>query len=127
MARPKRQFSDEEVQKIAEYALTNCNTLTIANALDIPFNTLTRRFGKLLKQKRAEHRATLRQYQYNLAKDNSQMAQFLGKNELNQTDKQTIAHEGATPAISEEVRQAVSGDASKLKRKLSQVIPFKEA
>ena len=83
--------------------LNNCNTETIANALNIPVNTLKRHFGRLLKTKRAEHRALLRAWQTELARNNSQMAIFLGKNELDQTDKQEINQQvqGLTVNVSE--------------------------
>lgn len=88
--RPKRVFSEQEKAQIERMGLDNCNTETIANALNIPVNTLKRHFGRILKNKRAEHRANLRSWQTELAKNNSQMAIFLGKNVLDQTDKQEI-------------------------------------
>lgn len=99
MARPKRVFSDEVIQNIAEYAQQGCQNKTIANILNIPLTTLKRRFGKLMMVKRSERRQILRQYQMNLAKTNPQMAIFLGKNELEQTDKQTINNESTDKPV----------------------------
>ena len=93
MARPKRQFTDEIIQKISEYALDNCHIDTIALALDIPKTTLIRRFGTVIKQKRAKGRVELRANQAKLSKTQPAMAIFLGKNELGQVDKQVIVDE----------------------------------
>ena len=107
VGRPKRTFTEQEKTRIEQMALNNCNTETIANALNIPVNTLKRHFGRLLKTKRAEHRVNLRKYQMDLAKQNSQMATFLGKNVLDQTDKQIIKHESGIPVPNEAEKQAL--------------------
>ena len=90
MARPKRVFTDEEIQQMEEYALDGCQNGTIATLMEIPNSTLIRRFSKKLTKKRAERKQRLRLIQTNLALSNPAMAIFLGKNELNQTDKQVI-------------------------------------
>ncbi len=107
MARPKRQFSDEELQKIDEMAQNNCHMDTIALALDIPLTTLVRRFGREIKQKRALGRTELRQTQVKLSKTQAAMAIFLGKNELNQTDKQEITDKpiDSIPLTVEEIKE----------------------
>ena len=106
MARPKREFTDEETKKIEQYARLNCNTETIANALDIPVNTLKRRFGRVLRQKRAEGKVDLRKGQCNLAKISSDMSKFLGKNVLGQKDKQEITTIFKAKEMSEAERNA---------------------
>lgn len=88
--RPKRVFKQEQVQEIERLALMNCNTNTIAVVLDIPFKTLERHFAKKLRHCRAKWKANLRDNQEKLSKTSADMAKFLGKNELNQTDKQVI-------------------------------------
>lgn len=95
MARPKLVFTDEQKAKIEQMALNNCHIDTIGLALGIAKNTLIRHFGTFIKQKRAEHRAELRKAQYEKAitgKDAGLLI-FLGKNELDQTDKQVIVDE----------------------------------
>lgn len=92
--RPKRQFNEEEVSLITEYALNNCHLDTIALALGIAKTTLVRHYGTIISKKRAEGRVRLRAYQANLAKNNPAMAIFLGKNELNQTDRQEVYQSG---------------------------------
>lgn len=93
MARPKRVFTDEEIEQMERHALNGGQNGTIATAMDIPFNTLKRRFGKRLSKKRAERKLLLRLRQTLLAVSNPAMAIFLGKNELNQVDKQEIRTE----------------------------------
>ena len=113
MARPKRQFSDKQVQEMEGYALDGCQNNTIATILDIPMTTLKRRFGKLLTKKRCERKQILRHNQSSLAVNNPAMAIFLGKNELNQTDKQIIKTETSTPVLSEAQIKATA-DASRV-------------
>ena len=85
--RPRRVFTEEEQRRIRQLALNNCHVDTIAMALGIPKQTLVRVYGTFITQKRAEGRAELRENQRKLAKTNPAMAIFLGKNELEQTDK----------------------------------------
>ncbi len=116
--RPKRVFSDEDVAHITEMALNNCNTETIANVLEIPVNTLKRHYGRLLKQKRAEHRTKLRTAQAKAITEGvPSMLIFLGKNELNQSDKQEIKHTGQVLAVSEAEREPLREAAKVYKEK----------
>lgn len=93
--RPKRQFTDEQRAQINQMALDNCHFETIAMALEIPVNTLKRHFGRFIRQKRAEGRTILRRNQVKMSKTIPAMAIFLGKNELEQSDKQEIKHAGS--------------------------------
>ena len=117
--RPKRQFTDEEKQKIEESALNNCHIDTIALGLGVAKNTLIRRFGTFIKQKRAEGRIRLRGYQVDLAVNNPAMAIFLGKNELDQTDKQIIATTSETPIFNDTEHQALKEMCNQYKLRLS--------
>lgn len=47
---------DEQIEQMQEYALAGCQNNTIATKINIPIETLTRRFGKLLTKKRAERK-----------------------------------------------------------------------
>ena len=102
MARPKRVWTDEQKQLIDEYARNNCHIDTIALALGVPKESLVRSFGTIISQKRAQGRIELRQAQRKQI-NTPAMAIFLGKNELNQSDKQDINHSGeiqlTAPAI----------------------------
>lgn len=96
MGRPLREFTDEQINQMQDYALAGCQNNTIATIMDIPIETLTRRFGKILTKKRAERKYNIRQAQSDkalISKDTGMLC-FLGKNELGQTDKQEIAHSG---------------------------------
>lgn len=92
--RPKRTWTEAQISQIDDLASINCKDYTIAECLDVPLNSLKRHFGKRMIQKRAQGRVKLRQYQEGMAKTSPAMAIFLGKNELNQTDKQDITQSG---------------------------------
>lgn len=90
--KPLRKFSKKQTDSIEQMALDNCHVDTIAMALEIPKQTLVRRFGTYITQKRAEGRTILRRAQREKAiigKDTGMLC-FLGKNELGQTDKKGI-------------------------------------
>lgn len=90
--KPLRKFTDAQRQSIEQMALDNCHVDTIAMALDIPKQTLVRRFGTFITQKRAEGRTLLRRAQREKAIDghDTGMLCFLGKNELKQSDQKDI-------------------------------------
>lgn len=89
--RPKREFSEVQVRAMKRYALAGCQNNTIATIMGIPINTLIRHFGKLLTKKRCERKYKIRVDQNKHCKTNPTMAIFLGKNELDQADKQEHA------------------------------------
>ena len=90
MARPKRVFSEREIKLIGFYALNGGRNQTIANAMDMPVNTLKNRFLKLLQKNRAIRKLKLAHNQTRQSKTSSDMAKFLGVNELEQANKQVI-------------------------------------
>ncbi len=102
------KFTDEQIQEIERLALINCNSNTIAEATGIAVTTLNRRFGRKLRHWWAKYRVNLRQGQEDLRAVSPQLAIFLGKNELNQTDKQTIATETieSKPKTAKDLRAA---------------------
>ena len=86
---PKRVFSEEEMTQMQQLALNGCQNNTIACIMDIPKETLVRNCGQLLTKKRCERKYNLRRLQMQAAKKlNPALLIFLGKNELDQTDKQ---------------------------------------
>ena len=99
--RPKRVFTEQQKAEIEQMALDNCHIDTIGMALGIAKNTLIRHYGTFIKQKRAEGRVGLRRKQCKLADNNPAMAIFLGKNELDQTDKQIIVDETQVKELTE--------------------------
>ena len=95
MPTPKRKIDEQEVIK---YALAGCYTKTISRLTGIPEETLRRRCGDLISEKRAERKYILRVQQNAAAKKgNPALLIFLGKNELNQADKQELSGPGGAP------------------------------
>ncbi|KKM83790.1 hypothetical protein LCGC14_1305680 [marine sediment metagenome] len=117
--RPKRVFSDEQVQEIKRMALLYCNTNTIAVALGIPYKTLERHFDKRLKTWRAEYRASLRDKQDNLSKTSADMCKFLGKNVLGQVEKQTLVTEQPVKEQTPDEQRASIAAATAFKREMA--------
>lgn len=105
--RPKRVFTKAEIAKIRRYALNNSKTGTIAEALNIPFNSLNRHFGKKMTFWRAEGKVKLKQIQRRMANTSTQMAIWLGKQDLGQVDKQDIRTTMVAPKVSEEEKPAI--------------------
>jgi hypothetical protein len=119
MARPKKVFTEEEIQQMEEYALDGCQNNTISTLMDIANNTLIRRFGKRLTKKRCERKQRLRLIQTNLALSNPAMAIFLGKNELGQVDKQVIETKTEIRAVPEAEKEATDAACKVYKLKLA--------
>ena len=86
--RPKRKFTDEQIQEIERYARINCNTETIADGMNIPVTTLKRHFGRKLTHWRAAGKLDMRNNLHNQAPTSPQIAIFIAKNELGMVDKQ---------------------------------------
>lgn len=108
VGRPKRVFTVAQIAKIDELALLNCKDYTIANIIGCKVDVLKAHFGKRLIQKRAEWRATLRRNQQKMAENQAAMAIFLGKNDLEQTDKKQI--EGnLNVSLAQAVHEAMKG------------------
>jgi len=84
----KTEIDEKEVIK---YTLAGCYTKTIARLMGVPETTLMRRCGDLMTQKRAERKYNIRKAQ-DKAIDSGvpSMLIFIGKNELDQTDRQDI-------------------------------------
>ena len=93
VGKPKRKFTDLEIEIMEDMAFHGCQNGTIAIYLDIPATTINDRLDirKLLTKKRAE-----RKYELHKAQDKKAMSGdtgmlcFLGKNELGQADKREI-------------------------------------
>lgn len=104
--RPKREFTDEQVKQILDYAFHGCQNNTIATLMDIPINTLTRHFGKLLTKKRCERKYELRKAQDKaVSAGNPALLIFLGKNELKQKDKQEFEHSGEVSLLPPQIKK----------------------
>lgn len=120
MARPKRVFTEREIKLIGYYALNGGKNNTIATALDMPVNTLTNRFLKLLQKNRAVRKLKLAHNQTRQARTSTDMAKFLGKNELGQVDKQVIETEATEKA---KLNEAETKEA----RKIANILNLEDA
>jgi len=95
LGRPPKQFSQEVIDRISDLAFQGCQARTIGAIIDCDEDTLKRHFTPLLVKKRAERKEWLRRQQNKAAKASvPSMLIFLGKNDLNQTDKQDITSGG---------------------------------
>jgi len=119
MARPKREFTNKDEQQMFDYALSGCQNGTIARLMCISLTTLIRRYGSLLSEKRAERKFILRDNQTKLSKHNPAMAIFLGKNELNQVDKQVIMTKTEPVTVPEAEKAATDAACKVYKLKLA--------
>lgn len=93
VGKPKRVFTDEQIGEMGDLALAGCQTKTIASLMDIPRETIDSRpdIQQLLSKKRAERKLTLREQQNDSSKKgNVTMQIWLGKQVLDQKDKQDI-------------------------------------
>jgi len=88
--RPRKIFTDEQMEIIRELAHNNCNTKTIAECVGVDRDTLKRHFAQEMIKWRSEGKRDLLATQFKLAKSSPQMAIFLGKNYLDQRDRQDV-------------------------------------
>lgn len=96
MARPKVVIDEE---RVGEMALKGAKNSEIAHILGVDDQTIEKRFSLILIKKRAERRYNLKRKQYEKAMlGDTTMLVWLGKNELEQTDKQETKHSGAVDA-----------------------------
>lgn len=112
-------FTDEQMQEIERLALLNCNSNTIAEAVGVAVNTLKRHCGRKLKYWWARYRVNLRESQDRHRETSPDMAKFLGKNVLGQTDKQIIINEKPIDIVPEAEKEAVAAACKVYKLKLA--------
>ncbi|MCK9600084.1 MAG: hypothetical protein M0R06_13650 [Sphaerochaeta sp.] len=97
--RPHRSLDEE---RIGQMAFNGCKNSEIANILGCDDETLKNNYSLILDKKRAERREALRAKQTERAlKGDIPMLIFLGKNELDQTDKQIQEIPGVEAALYE--------------------------
>ena len=94
MARPQKNINQEEFEKLCGL---QCTIEEICGFLGVSDKTLVawikRTYGKqysfseIFKEKRSSGKISLRRYQFQLAKNNANMAIWLGKQYLDQKDK----------------------------------------
>lgn len=102
----KKEINPEQVQKLASIGCTNKE---IADILGCSHDTLTRRFSEDLETGRSQGKASLRRKQYELAMSgNAAMLIWLGKQVLNQSEKQEITQTG--PIVVDLTRKENAGN-----------------
>lgn len=93
MGRPLTDINEKMVAKLALRGNNNCD---IAAYFGVDESTIRERFPEILRKNRALRRARLRAKQYEQAlKGNTTMLIWLGKQELDQADKQETKNESA--------------------------------
>ena len=98
--RPRLSLDEE---RIGQMAFDGCKNSEIAHCLGCDDETLKNNYSPILDKKRAERKAAFRTKQTERALKDGEIAMliFLGKNELEQTDKQTQEIPGVEAALYE--------------------------
>jgi len=90
--RKRIEIDPKQVEALASYGCTNTE---IASFFGCDRTTIAKRFSRNLTKGKDSGKIRLRQKQFDVAmKGNVMMLIWLGKNVLDQTDKQDIAHSG---------------------------------
>lgn len=88
MARPRKEFSEKDIDQMKALARCHCPDDEIAAFIGCGESTLKRRYGPVLKEERKAGLANIRAWQYQAAKKgNPTMLIWLGKQLLKQSDK----------------------------------------
>ena len=106
--RPKAEVDFDQFEKLCAL---QCTKLEICDYLNITDKTLDRlikakykmSFSEIFKIKRGKGKIALRRFQWRLAETNPAMAIFLGKNYLEQSDKQEIEHQGGVKVLRDDI------------------------
>ena len=85
--RPLVKMNAEQVEGLAEFG---CTMLEIAKFFKCDESTVRKRYKEEVSDGREKMRIKLRQMQFKLAETSPAMSIFLGKNILNQSDRQSI-------------------------------------
>ena len=101
--RPKKIIDYETVEKLAAIMATQEE---IGAFLDISVRTLQRdeEFCRVYKKGLDKGKMSLRRKQFELADRNATMGIWLGKQYLDQKDKQTVEHEGSQVTIVNDIK-----------------------
>lgn len=105
MARPRKEIDQMEFEKLCGL---QCTLDEIAGWFKCSEDTIERwckrtykaGFAEVFSEKRGQGKIALRRIQFDLAKKDSRMAIFLGKNYLDQTDKREITAGNAGQLLS---------------------------
>lgn len=94
------EFTDKQWLEFEELCALQCTQVEVCAWFKITDKTLTRLlknkydlpFSEVFRQKRSKGLISLRRRQFQMAQTNPAMAIFLGKNYLNQRDRQDVEH-----------------------------------
>ena len=90
--RKQIKIDSKQVEALASYG---CTTSEIASFFSCDKSTISRRFATIITKGKDQGKIRLRKKQFEVAiAGNPAMLIWLGKNVLDQTDKQDIAHSG---------------------------------
>lgn len=96
--RPKKQFTPEQIKKINKAAFNQAKDSTIAGYLGIDPDTFKLHFSELTSKKRYEGKIWLLEQQWRQAEaGNPALLCFLGKNYLEQADRQEFTGRDGSP------------------------------
>lgn len=88
VGRPKRSFSDKDINQIKVLARCHCPDSEIAAFMECGEKTIQRHFGPLVKEMREAGKANIRAKQFELAmKGDKTMLIWVGKQILGQRDR----------------------------------------
>jgi DNA-binding CsgD family transcriptional regulator len=95
MARPKAKIDERQVEKLASFGCTNTE---IADVFGVDDSTIGKRFSKILAKGRGSLKQRLRKKQISVAMGGSAaLLIWLGKQYLEQSDKQQISGDQSAP------------------------------
>lgn len=115
MARPRKAIDPEQVKQLA---MIGCSVEEMASVLGVHERTIQRRFATPIKEGRLNAKASLRRKQFEMAmKGNPTMLVWLGKQWLDQKDKQEHTGAAGGPIQFEDVND---GDLDERIKKLTQ-------
>lgn len=98
--RPKKQFTEKQIEQIKTLARCHCPDSEIAAFMEIGETTIKRHFGPLIKDAREAGKANIRAMQYRMAMNGDKtMLIWLGKQLLGQRDKQEIKTDFVEPFV----------------------------
>lgn len=112
VGRKPNKYTPKQIKQIEKYAFNQAKDFTISAALGLDDKTFKVHFSEICQQKRAEGKLWLHQQQHAQAQSgNTAMLCFLGKNYLEQSDRQELTGRDGTPLMSgfaDMIKKAVS-------------------
>lgn len=91
--RPLKKIDPEQIEKLA---MLHCTNVEIAALFGVDEKTIRGRFSDIIAKGKAAGKMSLRRMQWKAAEGgNVTMQIFLGKNMLNQTNNETVTHDGS--------------------------------